>query len=196
MYWMNSIMLQWQNSPSGLLAWFFQRWEFHNKLTSSRFWEHFRYYTQGIPKSKFAEHLLCSHHSISHIDAIMQPLYYTTKGRLMNTVEKYFIYLETKLYNQLNGRHTIQPNAIFGSLLHIHSHRGHSLPLQPNPLNKSTTLTTVPHTFPDKNSSSSQHNLHVSNEPTQIYDIIYLLPTICIPFYILFHIFPLFVLLD
>jgi hypothetical protein len=104
----------------------------------TRFREHFGEYTQGIPNSKFAEHLR-SHHSIGPIDAVVEPLYYTTKGRLMNTVEKYLIHLETKLDYQLNYRHTIQPSAIFESLLHVYPHRGPSLPLQPNPFTHKPT---------------------------------------------------------
>jgi hypothetical protein len=40
----------------------------------------------------------------------------------------YFIYRETQLNNQLNDRHTVQPNPIFETLTHIYSHRGHSPP--------------------------------------------------------------------
>jgi hypothetical protein len=65
------------------------------------------------------------------MNTVMEPLYYIAKGRLMNTVEKYFIYLETKHDNHINDRHTIQPNAIIESLLHINSNRGHSPPNTP-----------------------------------------------------------------
>jgi hypothetical protein len=50
--------------------------------------------------------------------SIMETLYYTTKGRLMNTAEKFYIY-QAQLNNQLNDQHTVQPNAIFSALTRI-----------------------------------------------------------------------------
>jgi hypothetical protein len=99
----------------------------------------------------------------------MEPLYYTNKGRFMNTVEKYFIYLETKIDNQLNDRHTIQLNAIFESLLEISlievTHFHYNLTHSPTDvLNFSTTLTTAPHRSPDNASLSTQQNQHVSTD--------------------------------
>jgi hypothetical protein len=90
--------------------------------------EHYREYTHDNPKSKFSEHLIHAHHSIGPMHTIMEPLYYTTKGRLMNTIEKFHIYRKTQLDNQLNDRHTVQPNAIFNTLTRIHTPGGHSHP--------------------------------------------------------------------
>jgi hypothetical protein len=58
----------------------------------------------------------------------MGPVYFTTKGRLMNTIEKFHIYQETKQNNQISDKHTVQPNAIFETLVHINSDRGHQPP--------------------------------------------------------------------
>jgi hypothetical protein len=42
----------------------------------------------------------------------------------MNTKEKYYIYRETKLDNQINDKLTTQPNAIFETLVQQDAHRG------------------------------------------------------------------------
>jgi hypothetical protein len=59
-----------------------------------RFREHFRYYIYDY-KSKFAQHLLGHHHSIGPINTIKDTLPITTKGRMINTMEKFHIYKET-----------------------------------------------------------------------------------------------------
>jgi hypothetical protein len=43
----------------------------------------------------------------------------------MNTIERFYIYQETKADNQVNDRHTVQPNAIFETLVRMNSNRGH-----------------------------------------------------------------------
>jgi hypothetical protein len=84
------------------------RWPFH-----VRFQEHFRDFKHNNNKSKFATHLLENKHSISHINDIMKVLFTTTKGKLMDTVEKFHIYKETRNNNQINDKNTVKPNAIF-----------------------------------------------------------------------------------
>jgi len=49
-------------------------------------------------------HLLENHHSIGHIDNIMEVLYITKKGRTMDTIEKYYIYKENENGNQINDK--------------------------------------------------------------------------------------------
>jgi hypothetical protein len=95
---------------------------------ATRFREHYRDYIHGRTQSKFAEHLLQNHHSIGPMNEIMKPLHFITKSQLMNTIEKYHIYKETKQNNQINDRHTTQPNAIFEALVHINSFRDHRPP--------------------------------------------------------------------
>jgi hypothetical protein len=43
----------------------------------------------------------------------------------MNTIERFHIYHEIKLNNQINDRHMVQPNAIFEALALMHSDNGH-----------------------------------------------------------------------
>jgi hypothetical protein len=56
-----------------------------------------RDYIHGHNKSKFADHLLKHRHSFGPIDTVMKPVYFTTKGRLMNNTERLHTYQETKL---------------------------------------------------------------------------------------------------
>jgi hypothetical protein len=55
------------------------------------------------------------------MDTVMEPIYFTTKGWLMNTIENFHIYQETKQNNQINDKHTVEPNAISEILVHINS---------------------------------------------------------------------------
>jgi 3-methyladenine DNA glycosylase AlkC len=47
------------------------------------------------------------------IHTIMEILHETNKGRTMDTLEKYHIYKETHVNNQINDKNTVKPNAIF-----------------------------------------------------------------------------------
>jgi len=58
-------------------------------------------------------HLLENHHSIGHIDNIMEVLYITKKGCTMDTIEKYYIYKEAKNGNQISDKNTIKQNKLY-----------------------------------------------------------------------------------
>jgi hypothetical protein len=58
------------------------------------------------------------------MENIMDIIHITDKGRMMDTIEKYYIYKETKLNNQLNDRLAVQPNIIFETLVQQDSYRG------------------------------------------------------------------------
>jgi len=82
-----------------------------------RFQEHYRDFKYNNNKSKFVTHLLENHNSIGHIDNIMEVLYITKKGRTMDTIEKYYIYKETKNGNQINDKNTIKQNKIYDAVI-------------------------------------------------------------------------------
>jgi len=82
-----------------------------------RFQEHYRDFKYNNNKSKFAMQLLENHHSIGHIDIIMEILYITKEGRTMDTIEKYYIYKETKNGNQINDKNTIKQNRIYDAVI-------------------------------------------------------------------------------
>jgi len=78
-----------------------------------RFKEHFHDFKYNIRKSNFATHLLDNNHSIGPINDIMQILFTTSKGRFMDTIERFHIYKETQANNQINDKNTVRPKAIF-----------------------------------------------------------------------------------
>ena len=89
-----------------------------------RFQEYFRDFKYGNGKSRFAAHLLENKHSIGPMDNIMETLHTTGKGRMMDTLERFYIFWETKINNQINDRLTIKPNIIFETIAQKDPHRG------------------------------------------------------------------------
>ena len=47
----------------------------------------------------------------------MDILHVTKKGEMMNTLERFYIYNETKLDNQINDKCTVKPNIIFETII-------------------------------------------------------------------------------
>jgi hypothetical protein len=84
-----------------------------NRLIPRRKFHDFKY---NIRKSSFATHLLDNNHSIGPIYDVMDVLYTTGKGRFMNTVERFYIYRETRDNNQINDKNTVKQNAIFDAI--------------------------------------------------------------------------------
>jgi hypothetical protein len=82
------------------------------------FAEHFRNYKYNTNKSKFAQNFVDNKHSIGPIEYIMEILYKTNKGKLMDTMEIYYIHIETHMNNQINDKNTVKPNIIFDTLVH------------------------------------------------------------------------------
>ena len=83
-----------------------------------RFQEHYQDFKYNNNKSKFTMHLIDNHHSTGHIDDIMEILHITYKGRSMDTIDKYYIYKETKNCNQINDKNTVIPNKIYDVVIH------------------------------------------------------------------------------
>jgi hypothetical protein len=83
----------------------------------TRFQEHLRDFRYNNQKSKFAQHLLDKQHSMDKMENIMDIIHITNKGKMMDTIEKYYIYRETKLNNQIKDKLTVQPNIIFETLV-------------------------------------------------------------------------------
>ena len=108
---------------------------------------------KGNNKSKFAQHLLDDKHSIGPMKNIMVLLHATDKGKMLNILEKFHIYKETKIDNQLNDKCTSRPNIISDTLLLKDTGRGQSALLLP--------LSTVP-TFSHKSQHSSTHTSRFS----------------------------------
>jgi hypothetical protein len=77
------------------------------------FQEHFRDFKYGNGESRFAAHLLENKHSIDAVDNIMETLHTTGKGRMMDTLERFYIFRETKINNLINDKLTVKPNVLF-----------------------------------------------------------------------------------
>jgi NMD protein affecting ribosome stability and mRNA decay len=67
----------------------------------TRFQEHIQDFKYNNRISKFAQHLLDEQHSMDKMENIMDGIHVTGKGKMMNTMEKYYMYKETKLDNQI-----------------------------------------------------------------------------------------------
>jgi len=73
-------------------------------------------------KSKFAQHLLENQHHIDSIDNIVDILHINNKEK-MDTIEKFYIYRETKLNSQINDKLTVKAKVIFETLVWQDPHR-------------------------------------------------------------------------
>jgi hypothetical protein len=88
------------------------------------FQEHLRDFKQRSKKSKFAQHLVENKHPIDPMQHIMETIHIINKGRMMDTLEKYYIFRETKFNIQINDKLTVKPNIIFEPIVHEDPYRG------------------------------------------------------------------------
>jgi hypothetical protein len=100
-----------------------------------RFREHFRDYKYANNKSKFAQHFLEEGHSFGPIDDKMDTIILANKGRMLDTIERFYIYRETQRDNQINDKLTVRSNKIFEALVQNDPHRAHpNITILPHPL--------------------------------------------------------------
>jgi hypothetical protein len=62
----------------------------------------------------------------------MDSLHITTKERMLNTLERFHIYKETVIDNQINNKHTVKPNIMFNVVTRYNPDRGHSTQAWPS----------------------------------------------------------------
>ena len=61
----------------------------------------------------------------------MDILHVVKKGKLMDTLERFHIYKESKIENQINDKNTVTRNILFDTILKKYTSRWHpSLPVQ------------------------------------------------------------------
>jgi len=58
------------------------------------------------------------------MEDIMETLHITSKGKMLDSWEKYYIFRETKLNNQMNDKVTIKQNNLFDTIVHYDHYRG------------------------------------------------------------------------
>jgi hypothetical protein len=61
--------------------------------------------------------------SIGPLESVMETLHVTNKGRMMDTLERFYIFRETKL-NQINDKLTVKPNIAFDTIVQRAPPRG------------------------------------------------------------------------
>ena len=66
------------------------------------------------------------------MESVMDTIHITNKGRMMDRLEKIYIYRETKFNNQINDRLTVKSNAVFEAVVHKDPHREHTTPSKPD----------------------------------------------------------------
>jgi hypothetical protein len=71
-----------------------------------KFQEHFRDFKYGNGKSKFSQRPLDNKHFIGSMEDIMEILNITRTGSMMNTLQRFHIYNETKLDNHIRDKYT------------------------------------------------------------------------------------------
>jgi hypothetical protein len=67
-----------------------------------RYNKQIRGYRYNSNKSKFDQHLTERRHSFGPIDYVMSILCKTQKGRIMDTIERYYIFKKTRNNSQIN----------------------------------------------------------------------------------------------
>jgi hypothetical protein len=58
------------------------------------------------------------------MEDIVETVYITKKGQMTDTIEKFYIFRETKINNQINDRLTVKPNTIFDTTVQHDPYRG------------------------------------------------------------------------
>ena len=84
--------------------------------SKTRFKEHMRDFKYNNRRSTFAQHLLENGHAIGKMEQIMI-IHIARKGRMLNTLESFHIYKETKAENQINDKLTAKRNEIFETII-------------------------------------------------------------------------------
>jgi hypothetical protein len=59
------------------------------------------------------------------MEEIMKIVYIKKKGKLINTLERFYIYDETKKSDQISDKNTVQQNVIFDTILQASTDRGY-----------------------------------------------------------------------
>ena len=91
-----------------------------------RFREHYRDYKYANNKSKFAQHVIEEGHAVGPINDIMDVIHIANTGRMLDKLEKFYVYRETQLGNQNNDKLTVQSSPIFEALIQKNPPRGNN----------------------------------------------------------------------
>jgi hypothetical protein len=80
---------------------------------STRYEEHF--FRANNFKSSFAQRLFDNSHSMGRIDSTLNVLHISNKGPYLDTLQRFYIFRESKKSNQINDQNTIGPKRFWTS---------------------------------------------------------------------------------
>jgi hypothetical protein len=80
---------------------------------STRYEEQLHFFLTYNPESVFAQNLFHNGQSVGSVDSTMQLLNISNKVSYSDTLEKFFIFAETKKRNKVNDQHTFGPKGFF-----------------------------------------------------------------------------------
>jgi hypothetical protein len=86
----------------------------HFSITFREHKHDFKYMSQ---KYRFAQHLFEEGHPLGTMENTMEVIHFAKKGRMMDALEKFYIYDATRKGIQINDRRTVQQNPIFEAIL-------------------------------------------------------------------------------
>jgi len=89
-----------------------------------RFRKHYNDYKNANNRSKFAQHVIEEGHSFGPMNDVMKIVHAAEKGRMLDTLERFYIYRETKYGNKINDKLTVQSNPTFETLVLHNTYRG------------------------------------------------------------------------
>jgi len=146
MHWFHKFVLSWNSTcfgqficpSSGVYSLYTQQWYISYRFVDS---------CRAKPGWNFSfflvlleRYLLENNHSVGTIESITDVLYTTNKGRLLDTVERFYIYKETCINNQINDKNTAKPNTIFEKIIREDTSRAHTIGLTTYPSWNSSVL--------------------------------------------------------
>jgi len=82
-----------------------------------RYREHYNDFKYVNNRSTFAQRVIKEGHSFGPMNEIMNIIHHERKGKMLDTLEKFYIYRENKNENQINDRLTVQNNPIFETVI-------------------------------------------------------------------------------
>jgi len=82
-----------------------------------RYREHYNDFKYSNNRATFAKHVINEGHSFGSMNEIMNVVHFERKGKMLDTLEKFYIYRETKNGNQINDRLTVKSNPIFETIV-------------------------------------------------------------------------------
>ena len=85
---------------------------------TKRFKEHLHSYRTNNTNSNFAQHLNENNHNMGTKEETMEIIHFQQKGKHLNTMEKFHIYIEALTNNHLNDQHTVNVNNKIFEVIH------------------------------------------------------------------------------